>query len=215
MVEKQLQVALYLPEDPQAAKESSDLLVKTLREHDGVTAVELDLAEGKISLQYDPDRISADVVDGIARDLGLQLKERVQHRVLTVDSSIYRNISTSFEQSLNELPGVFHVSINPASHTVSIRCGNATAVAEVEKKLEELGYPVVEKAEGKPPFWIRNQGLVWAGLTLVFLLIGVALEKFFPRPTCPGCPSSSLCWPTSRAAMRGSSRPCMTCAAGG
>lgn len=183
MVEKNLQTALYLPEDPQAAKESGELLIKTLQQHDGITAVELDLAEGKISLHYDPDRISADVVDGIARDLGMQLKQRVQHQVLTVDSSIYRNISTSLEQSLNDLPDVFHVSINPAARTVGIRCRNARAVAEVEKKLEELGYPVrKEMPEGKQPFWMRNLGLIWAGLTFVFMITGVILERFFPTP---------------------------------
>ena len=189
MVEKNLQTALYLPEDPQAAKESGELLVKTLQQHDGITAVELDLAEGKISLQYDPDRISADVVDGIARDLGMQLNQRVQHQVLTVDSSIYRSISTSFEQSLNDLPDVFHVSINPAAHTVGIRCQNARAIAEVEKKLAELGYPV-KKGEpgGKQSFWVRNQGLIWAGLTFVFMITGVVLEKFFPAPGAPWLP---------------------------
>ena len=189
MVEKKLQTALYLPEDPQAAKESSELLIKTLMEHDGITAVELDLKEGKIALRYDPDRISADVVDGIAQDLGIKLKERVQHHVFIVGSSIHRSISQSFEQNLSDLPDIFHVSINPAAHTVAIRCRNKNAIGEVEKKLEELGYPVIkEEVGGKPPFWVRNQGLVWAGLTFAFMIIGVILEKFIPTPAAPWLP---------------------------
>jgi Cd2+/Zn2+-exporting ATPase len=188
MGEKQLQTTIFLPEDPQAAKESADLLIKTLEQHDGIIAVELDMAEGKLSLEYDPDRISAEIVDGIARDLGLEIKQRVQRRVLTINSSLYRNISGSIVQSLSEAPDVFHVSINPVSHTVCIRYRGKEALAEVEKQLEELGYPIVEEAEGKPPFWVRNQGLIWAGLTLVFLLIGVALEKFFPTPNMPWLP---------------------------
>ncbi len=188
MGEKQLQTTIFLPEDPQAAKESADLLIKTLEQHDGIIAVELDMAEGKLSLEYDPDRISAEIVDGIARDLGLEIKQRVQRRVLTINSSLYRNISGSIVQSLSEAPDVFHVSINPVSHTVCIRYRGKEALAEVEKQLEELGYPIVEEVEGKPPFWVRNQGLIWAGLTLVFLLIGVALEKFFPTPNMPWLP---------------------------
>ncbi len=188
MGEKQLQVNIFLPEDPQAAQESADLLVKTLEQHDGIIAVELDMAEGKLSLRYDPDRISAEVVDGIARDLGLQLKQRVQRQSLTINSSLYRNISGSLVQSLSAVPDVFHVSINPVSHTVTIRYRGKEALAEVEKQLEELGYPVVEEKAGKPPFWVRNQGLIWAGLTLAFLLIGVILEKFIPTPAAPWLP---------------------------
>ncbi len=188
MVEKHLQTTIFLPEDPQAAKESADLLVKTLEQHDGIIAVELDMADGRLSLEYDPDRISAEVVDGIARDLGLELKQRVQKQVLTINSSLYRNISGSIVQSLSDVPDVFHVSINPVSHTVCIRYRGKEALAEVEKQLEELGYPIVEEAEGKSPFWVRNQGLIWAGLTLIFLLIGVALERFFPTPAMPWLP---------------------------
>ena len=188
MGEKQFQTTIFLPDDPQAAQESADLLIKTLEQHDGIIAVELDMGEGKLSLAYDPDLISAEVVDGVARDLGLALNERVQRRTLTINSSLYRNISGSIVQSLSDAPDVFHVSINPVSHTVSIRYRGKEALAEVEKQLEELGYPVVEKIEGKPPFWVRNQGLIWAGLTLVFLLIGVALERFVRPPAMPGLP---------------------------
>ncbi len=189
MGEKQLQINIFLPEDPQAAKESADLLVKTLAQHDGIIAVELDMAEGKLSLSYDPDHISAEVVDGIARDLGLQLNQLVQRRVLTISSSLYRNISGSLVQSLSDVPDVFHVSINPVSHTVCIRYRGKKALAEVEKQLEELGYPVIqEEAGGKPPFWVRNQGLIWAGLTFVFMISGVILEKFIPTPAAPWLP---------------------------
>ena len=188
MVEKRLQTTLYLPEDPEAAAESSKLLVKTLEQHDGIIAVELSMADGKLSLQYDPDRISAEVVDGIAHDLGLALKERVQRQTLTISSSLYRNISGSLVQSLSDVPDVFHVSINPVAHTVSIRYHGKKALAEVEKQLEELGYPVVAETEKKPPFWVRNQGLIWAGLTLVFLLAGVIFEKFIPTPAAPWLP---------------------------
>ena len=189
MVEKQLQTTLYLPEDPQAAQESAEMLIKTLQQHDGIAAVQLDLGEGKLSLRYDPEVISAEVVDGIARDLGMHIKQRVQRQVLTVDSSLYRNISESLVRSLSDVPDVFLVSINPVSHTVCIRYRDKKALAEVEKRLEELGYPVVkEEIEGKPPFWVRNQGLIWAGLTLIFLLIGVFLEKFVPTPAMPWLP---------------------------
>jgi len=188
MVEKQLQTTIFLPEDPQAAQESAELLLKTLEQHDGIIAVELDMSEGKLSLEYDPERISASVVDGIARDLGLEIKQRVQRQVLTINSSLYRNISGSIVQSLSDVPEVFHVSINPVSHTVCIRYRGKEALAEVEKKLEDLGYEVVDAGEGKAPFWVRNQGLIWAGLTLIFLVTGVVLEKFVHTPRMPWLP---------------------------
>ncbi len=185
MVEKQLQVPILFPEDPEAARESADLLVQTLRQHDGITAVEVDLATGELSLKYDPAIIPADVVDGVARDLGLKLSRRVRRQIIDVDSSLYRIVTDSLEESLSETPGVFHVAINPVSHTVCIRYRDKEGLAEVVRRLGEEGFPPKAKEGEKAPFWVRNQGLIWAALTLVFLLAGVAVEKFGLAPGLP------------------------------
>ena len=185
MVEKQLNIPLLVPEDPEAARESAELLVNALRQHDGITAVEVDLATGELSLKYDPAIISADVVDGIARDLGLQLSRHVRRQIVDVDSSLYRVVEDSLEERLSETPGVFHVSINPVSHTVCIRYRDKKGLAEVVERLKEEGFRQKEEKPEKAPFWIRNQGLIWAALTLVFLLAGVAVKRFHLAPGLP------------------------------
>ncbi len=179
MVEKQLEIPILFPEDPQAARESAELLIQTLEKHEGISAVEVDLARGILSLKYDPAIISAEVVDGVARDLGLQLRRLVRRQIIDVKTSPYRVVEDSLEDALSDMPGVFHVAINPAAHTVCVRYRDRASLAEVVKRLEEEGYPSqVDAAEEKPPFWMRNQGLIWAGLTLLFLLAGVATEKW-------------------------------------
>ena len=185
MVEKQINIPILFPEDPEAARESADLLVDALRKHEGITAVEVDLARGELSLQYDPAIISSDVVDGVARDLGLQLSRRVRRQIIDVDSSLYRIVTDSLEESLSETPGVFHVTINPVSHTVCIRYRDKEGLAEVVKRLESEGYHQKVEEEGKAPFWVRNQGLIWAALTLIFLLAGAAVQKFNFAPGLP------------------------------
>ncbi len=179
MVEKQLEIPILFPEDTQAARESAELLIQTLEKHEGISAVEVDLARGILSLKYDPAIISAEVVDGVARDLGLQLRRLVSRQIIDVKTSPYRVVEDSLEDALSDMPGVYHVAINPAAHTVCIRYRDRAALAEVVKRLEEEGYPSQTGAEGtKPPFWMRNQGLIWAGFTLFFLLLGVGLEKW-------------------------------------
>jgi Cd2+/Zn2+-exporting ATPase len=185
MVEKQLDIPILFPEDPQAARESAELLVDTLRRHDGIVEVEVDLAQGILSLKYDPARISSEVVDGVARDLGLKLSRRVRRQVVDVDVSLYRVVNDSLEESLSETPGVFLVAINPAAHTVTIRYRDREGLATVVKKLEERGFPPREEEVKKQPFWVRNQGLIWAALTLILLLAGVAVERFELAPTLP------------------------------
>ena len=188
MHEKELTLSIFFPDDPEAARESARLLVKTLRDHDGIAEVEVDLAQGTLTLKYDPARISADVVDGVARDLGLALGRRVHHQVVDVHASPYRVVTDSFEDALSEVEGVIHVAMNPASHTVAIRYRDREGLAEVVRRLEEEGYaprPEAEAIQEKPPFWVRNQGLVWAGLTLVFLLAGVAVEQWHLAPQWP------------------------------
>ncbi|HFQ95074.1 MAG TPA: heavy metal translocating P-type ATPase, partial [Anaerolineae bacterium] len=185
MVEKQLNIPIFFPEDPQAARESADLLVDTLRKHHGITAVEVDLAKGELALEYDPAIISADVVDGVARDLGLKLSRRVRRQVIDVDSSLYRIVTDLLEESLSETPGVFHVAINPFSHRVAIHYRDKEGLAEVVRRLEAEGFQPREEEAETAPFWVRNQGLIWAALTLIFLLAGVAVEKLDLAPGLP------------------------------
>ncbi|HEY79733.1 MAG TPA: cadmium-translocating P-type ATPase [Anaerolineae bacterium] len=185
MVEKQLNIPILFPKDPEAAQKSADLLVDALRKHEGITAMEVNLVQGELSLRYDPAIISSEVVDGVARDLGLQLSRRVRRQIIDVDSSLYRTVTDSLEESLSKTPGVFHVTINPVSHTVCIRYRDKEGLAAVVKRLESEGYPQKEGKEAKAPFWVRNQGLIWAALTLIFLLAGVAVQKFNLAPSLP------------------------------
>ena len=180
MVEKQLEIPILFPQHPEAARESARLLVQTLSEHEGIAQVEVDLLRGQLTLIYDPERISVDTVEGVARDLGLQLSRRVHRQVVDVRSHPYRVVSDSFVQTLRQTPGVTHVSMNPVSHTVTIRYRDGQGLAQVVRKLEEEGFhpqPSMPGEKALAPFWVRNQGLIWAGLTLLFLLMGIAVEK--------------------------------------
>ncbi|HHB90502.1 MAG TPA: cadmium-translocating P-type ATPase [Anaerolineae bacterium] len=188
MVEKQLDIPILFPEDPKAAEESAQLLIDTLQKHDGIAEVAVDLATGVLSLKYDPARIAAEVVDGVARDLGLKLSRRVRRQIVDVDSSLYRVVNNSLEETLSKTPGVFRVAINPVAHTVTIRYRDREGLATVVQKLEAEGFPPLEEEKARAPFWIRNQGLIWAALTLLFLLAGVAIERFELAPAAPWLP---------------------------
>ncbi|MCP4168320.1 MAG: cadmium-translocating P-type ATPase [Chloroflexi bacterium] len=186
MLNKNMEVPITLPEDEREAKACAELLLDTLEYHEGVNSAKIDFEQGMLHLAYDPEQISATGVDSIAAELGVKLGERTQHCTMGLGGVGCRDCALRLERELAAIPGVHHVSANPAAHVVGVRYDEHGTLVEVERRIEEMGYRVTERPdEAKPSFWQRNIGLIWAGLTLLFLLLGLAAERLTPIPTLP------------------------------
>jgi len=188
MPDRVIDAPLILP--PADGEECATLLLETLRQHEGVRSAQIDFDRGMLHLHYDPDLIDFDTVDGIATDLGLRLGARMRHCTLELEGVSCRNCAFNLEQELAAIPGVHRITANPAARVVGVRYGDDMALAQIEKRIAELGYEVRERRpETKPPsFWQRNIGLIWAGLTLLFLLTGIVLERLTVAAAYPWLP---------------------------
>lgn len=188
MPERVIDAPLILP--PTDGEECATLLLETLKQHEGVRSAQIDFGRGVLHLHYDPDRIDLDTVDGIATDLGLRLGARMRRCTLELEGVNCRNCAFNLEQELAAIPGVHRITANPAARVVGVHYGDDAALAQLEKRIAELGYEVREtRPTAKPPaFWQRNIGLIWAGLTLAFLLTGVALERLSVAVAYPWLP---------------------------
>lgn len=188
MPERVIDAPLILP--PADGEACATLLLETLKQHEGVRSAQIDFDRGLLHLHYDPERIDFDTVDGIAADLGLRLGARMRRCTLELEGVNCRNCAFNLEQELAAIPGVHRITANPAARVVGVHYGDEAALAQLEKRIAELGYEVREAvpAARPPSFWQRNIGLIWAGLTLVFLLSGVALERLAVVTAYPWLP---------------------------
>ncbi|NOX64096.1 MAG: cadmium-translocating P-type ATPase [Chloroflexi bacterium] len=186
MTERNLHTSIVLPEDEREGEQCAKLLLQTLNQHPGVRAAQIDFQRRELELRYEPDRIAPEVVAGVAADLGIRLGSHMDHCALVVDGMDCRNCAPQLEAELAAIPGVHRVTANPAAHVVGVHYESPAALASVKTRIAEMGYQVASEAEqAKPGFWTRNIGLIYAGLTLAFLLLGLLFEKWASIPAAP------------------------------
>ncbi len=188
MVERELDVPIVLPEED--GVECAQLLLDVLHQHNGVHVAQIDFSGGVLHLHYDPNLLEPDEVEGIVDDLGIRLGARMRHCTLALGgvsgASRCGNCALNLERELYAIPGVHKVSANPAARVVGVHYQEAEALASVERRITEMGYEVTDRrTEAQLPFWKRNIGLVWAGLTLLFLILGILAERLVPIPAFP------------------------------
>jgi len=186
MPNQNLELPIRLPEDDQEARQCAHILIDTLDSHNGVESAQIDFEQGLLSLRYDPDQISSHAVNDIADELGIKLGKRSHHCTMGLDGVGCRDCPLRLERELAAIPGVHHVSANPAAHVIGVHYEDDSALVAVERRISEMGYEVTERPDvAKPSFWERNTGLVWAGLTLLFMVLGLLFEYFDPIPGMP------------------------------
>ena len=186
MPKENLELPIRLPGDDQEARRCAHMLLDTLDSHDGVASAQIDFEQGLLHLRYDPAQISAQAVGDIADKLGVRLGERSHHCTMGLGGVGCRDCSQRLERELEAIPGVHHVSANPAAHIIGVHYEDDSALEALEHRITEMGYEVTERPDqAKASFWERNTGLIWAGLTLLFMVIGLLVEYLEPAPGMP------------------------------
>ena len=179
MLDREMEVPIILPKEEEDGDACAYLLLDALDQQKGVHSAHIDFEKGLLHLDYDPNLIDYDQVEGIASDLGVRLGARMRHCTLELGGVACRNCAFNLERELNAVPGVHRVTANPAARVVGVQYETDSILQAVEKRIEELGFHITQPStEPKPTFWRRNTGLIWAGLTLLFLLLGVAAENW-------------------------------------
>ena len=180
MLDREMEVPIILPKE-EDGDACAYLLLDALDQQKGVHSAQVDFEKGLLHLHYDPELIDYEQVDGIASDLGVRLGARMRHCTLQLGGVACRNCAFNLERELNAVPGVHRVTANPAARVIGVQYETDAILQAVEKRIEELGFHIAgPSTEPKASFWRRNTGLIWAGLTLLFLLLGVAAENWGP-----------------------------------
>jgi Zn2+/Cd2+-exporting ATPase len=130
----------------------SKRLADTLKGEKGVSAAHVEMLDGSavLCLHYDPNLMSLDRLEQLARVTGASIAERYRHEVFPIHGLQQGTDVTFIERSLAKLPGVVHTSVNYAGEKLKVEYDSTlTGSAAIVAAGQALGYRV--KATEEPP----------------------------------------------------------------
>ncbi len=121
---------------------------EALRDLPGVRSVVVNLATGKASVEYDPERVAlADMRRAVA-DVGYEVvlnKAQLQITGMTCAACV-----ANIEQVVKDLPGTGRVVVSLNTETAQVEYApDITSISDIKKAIESIGYGASEKSEGQ------------------------------------------------------------------
>lgn len=154
----------------------SHKLKEGLKQVQGVRDASLDSTAGTVTLLFDPDHISFDLLERKARELGCALAQQFSHRTLTLTGLDCADCAIKLEKSISKMPGVVWVGANFAGSKLSVEYeADKIKIDKVIETINNLGYGVEE--DGAPvaeaTFRQRHAKALTTGLSGLLLVLGL------------------------------------------
>ncbi len=114
----------------------------------GVKKVIVNLATGKVSVEFDPARTTIAAMRSAVSELGYEVMLNTVNLSITgmTCSSCVQNI----QNAVGQLPGVASISVNLSLESGRVEYApEVTSIATIKKAIEEIGYGATERAEGQ------------------------------------------------------------------
>ena len=162
---------------------------QALRDLPGVRSVVVNLATGKASVEYDPERATLADMRKAVSDVGYEVVlNRSQLRVTGMTcSSCVANV----EKVVSELPGVGKVVVSLNTESAQVEYApDINSLADIKRAIESIGYGASEKDEGQEALDreqearrrdVRRQliNLIAAGTLGMLVMIGMLQPYWF------------------------------------
>lgn len=145
----QLDVPVLLPgvDDPQDG--CVHRLEERLRGQTGIKNVHLDRDELNrvvLCLHYDPNLVSIDKVNRLARDEGTSITQRFKHEAIPVKGMDCASCAASIEHVVRKIPGVMSVSVFYPTQKMRVEWDSEQTNREtIVKAVSRLGYRILDK----------------------------------------------------------------------
>lgn len=176
MANLRLDLPVLLPEAPDAKDACVRRVEELLQQHDGVLSTHvLDSAAGsKLCIHFDPDRLTIERVEQMARLVGMSVHERYGHGVWPLRLVAGEDAGRRLEDQVLDLDGVIAVSANQAAQSIFVEFERARFVpASLEILLGSLGAAV-----GPTTSWYaRNRELAWSLTAASLLAAGLVISR--------------------------------------
>ncbi len=187
---------------PDIEDETDECLVRfgdALRARKGIVHVHLERDQQplRVCIHYDPQRISLETVQRMAREVGGQLMARYRHDRIPFEGMRRADEAPALRRALERLPGMLHADVNYAAglafvaYDREVLSPEQIAAAMQALDIHPLDWPPPPDEEDHDhgsapaflPHWVRERWeLLLVGLAGGFLLVGWVGETFLGLP---------------------------------
>ena len=129
-----------------------------LNEVSGVTKANVNLANERATVQFDPEKTSVPVMVAAVRDVGYDVV--VDKLTLPIGGMTCASCVAHVEGGLREVPGVLSVNVNLATERATVEMIPGTATyADLKHAVEDVGYEVLDLGGQEEEFVDRERAL--------------------------------------------------------
>jgi Cu+-exporting ATPase len=186
---------ITLPITGMTCANCSATIERNLKKMPGVADAAVNYASEKASVTYNPAQASEGQMRALIADLGYGVATaRIE---IPVTGMTCANCSATIERNLKKMPGVVSANVNLATERATVEfIPTLTGYADFKRRIEEIGYGVVEttglkapedaEADAREREVAHQRRLLWIGVALtvpIFLIsMGMMLDLFMPPP---------------------------------
>lgn len=148
MKKLQIKIPLLLPEVPDEKDKCVQKLIQQLKDKEGLEKVhvadEKDHGVSQLCFHYDPEMISIDRIQSLAKQTGAEITQKFGHKLIEVDGIRHTRHARNIEHNLQGIEGILEISIS-ASGMVRVEFDTTKLdEAEILKTLKNKGLDVLE-----------------------------------------------------------------------
>ena len=152
MEKVQINLNLLLPEIPDERDACVQRLISLMEKHKGVEKVHLipgsEDNKAQLCFHYDPDIISLERIQHLARETGAQVTEQYGHLLLEVEGIREMMEAGVRENQLKKIPGVADVSVSATGNLRIEFEQEKTNVGQIQHAIEKEGLKIKAPADG-------------------------------------------------------------------
>ena len=147
MKKLQIKIPVLLPEVPDKKDQCVNRLIKLLESKEGLEKVhvadETDNGVPQLCFHYDPELITIDQIQKLAKRTGASIIDKYGHRLIEVEGIRHTRHARKIEEALNRLDGVLQSAVS-ASGMIGLEFETAKIdVAEILKSLRKEGLDII------------------------------------------------------------------------
>ncbi len=180
----EIDLPLFLPDVPDARDACVQRLTDLLAQRRGISRLHVVQREGKsaLCLHYDPDVVTLDRVNQLARVAGAEVHERYGHRTWPIQMVGAEDTGRNLEQALLRVDGVLSAAANFPGQVVRVeferdRFDPAAVDAALQAAGAEIAPAPSPDAPTQESWYGRNRELAWSLASGALLLAGLLLER--------------------------------------
>ena len=124
-------------------------LSQRLREQSGIAQVHVDSQNGKpqLCLHYDPNLVTLEKLERLARDEGAAIVQRFKHETLPITGMDCASCAAGIEHVVRKVPGILNVNVNYPTGKMKVEYDSTQTGREaIMKAVGKMGYRVPGKS---------------------------------------------------------------------